>query len=168
MKPQVNLSFLLQHPNRWLAFGLGSGLSPIAPGTMGTIAAIPLAYYLMMLPLWAIILIIVLTTLWGIHLCGVTARDLHTHDHPGIVWDEWVGYFIAVIPLSNHWQGLLLAFVLFRFFDIVKPWPIRLIDHQVKGGFGIMLDDILAGIAAALVGAYLWHFTSWFPFAVTW
>ncbi len=136
-------------PIHWLAFGLGSGLSPKAPGTMGTIAALPIYWFFLQdLSLTMYLLVLVLTSLIGIYLCDKTAKDLNVHDHGGIVFDEWVGMWITLLLVPQGWQWLLLAFVLFRFFDIVKPWPIKYFDEKVAGGLGIMLDDIVAGIIA--------------------
>ncbi len=136
-------------PVHWLAFGLGSGLSPKAPGTMGTIAALPIYWFFLQdLSLLMYLLVLVLTSLIGIYLCDKTAKDLKVHDHGGIVFDEWVGMWITLLLVPQGWQWLLLAFVLFRFFDIVKPWPIKYFDEKVEGGLGIMLDDIVAGIIA--------------------
>lgn len=149
---------ILTHPVYCLAFGFGSGLAPKAPGTFGTLVALPLYWFIADWH-WGILLgIILLMSLVGIYLCGETARAMHRHDHPGIVWDEIVGFLIAMIPLTKDWKALLLGFVLFRFFDIVKPWPIGIADKGVKGGLGIMLDDIIAGIMAALVGGVIWFY----------
>ncbi len=148
---------VMLHPVYCLAFGLGTGLSPKAPGTFGTLLAVPLFWWMADWH-WALFVgVIIAMMLIGIYLCGETARAMHMHDHPGIVWDEIVGYLITMIPLSKDWRAMCLGFVLFRFFDIVKPWPISLADKGVKGGFGIMLDDILAGFMAALVGGLLWY-----------
>jgi len=138
----------LHNPLHFLAFGFGSGLMPKAPGTWGTLAAIPL--YLLIQD-WALIhyvpLVILLAVL-GFWICDVAAVDLKVHDHPGIVWDEIVGYLITMIAAPSGWLWIVIGFILFRIFDILKPWPIRWVDKKVKGGFGIMLDDILAGVMA--------------------
>lgn len=141
----------LRDPRHFLALGLGSGLMPKAPGTMGTVAAVPLLLLLQGLPLWVYLLAVLLAFLLGIWLCEVTARNLGVHDHPGIVWDEFVGYWVTMTAVPPGWQWLLLGFCLFRIFDILKPWPIRQVDRRVGGGFGIMFDDVLAGIYAWLV-----------------
>jgi len=136
-------------PVHWLAFGLGSGLSPKAPGTVGTIAALPIYWFFLQdlsLPMYLAVL--VLTSLIGVYLCHKTAKDLNVHDHGGIVFDEWVGMWITLLLVPQGWQWLLLGFVLFRFFDIIKPWPIKYFDEKVAGGLGIMLDDIVAGLIA--------------------
>jgi phosphatidylglycerophosphatase A len=134
--------------HQFLALGFGSGLSPKAPGTMGTLVAVPLVAFL----LWAgnmyLLGFVVLGSVLGVYLCGQTAHDIGEHDHGAIVWDEIVGYGITLLWAPLHWQTLLLGFVLFRLFDIVKPWPISLMDKHVHGGIGIMLDDIMAGVAA--------------------
>jgi phosphatidylglycerophosphatase A len=135
-----------RNPIHLLAFGLGSGAAPRAPGTFGTLAAVPL--YLLLQPLAPLpyLLLVLLLFLLGIWLCGRTSRDLGVHDHGGIVWDEWVGLLITLWMAPPGWYWLLAGFCLFRFFDILKPWPIGLLDRQVSGGLGIMLDDVLAGI----------------------
>jgi len=151
---------ILTHPVYLMAFGFGSGLAPKAPGTFGTLVAVPLFWWLADFH-WAVLVscIIVMTAV-GVFLCGETARALHKHDHPGIVWDEIVGYLIAMLPLAKDWRAVVIGFILFRFFDIVKPFPIGLADRHVKGGLGIMLDDIIAGLMAALVGGLLWYYAS--------
>ncbi len=87
----------------------------------------------------------------GVYLCGYTSRALGEHDHSGIVWDEFVGFWITMIAVPATWQWILAGFVLFRLFDIVKPWPVKVADAKMKGGFGIMFDDVLAALYA-LVG----------------
>ncbi len=136
------------NPIHLLAFGLGSGAVPKAPGTFGTIAVIPL--YLLMNQLEALPYLVVVLAMsgFGVWLCHKVALDLGVHDHPGIVWDEWVGFLVTMWLAPSGWTWVLAGFVLFRFFDIVKPWPIHLLDQHVLGGWGIMLDDILAGIYA--------------------
>ncbi|MBY5921488.1 phosphatidylglycerophosphatase A [Ferrimonas balearica] len=138
----------LTNPVHFLAVGFGLGLARKAPGTWGTLAALP--FYLLMadLSLGLYLGIILVMSLVGIYLCGKTAEDMNTHDHPAIVWDEVVGMLIAMIMLPTGWEWILGAFVAFRFFDILKPWPIRLLDKHVHGGLGIMVDDLLAGVFA--------------------
>jgi len=138
-----------------LAFGFGSGLSPKAPGTIGTIAAIPLWWLLAQLPLASYLIVVLVSAIIGIYICGAAAKTLGVHDHGGIVWDEFVGFWIAMAALPVTWTSLILGFVLFRFFDIVKPWPISWLDKKVSGGFGIMIDDVIAGLAAAGIIALL-------------
>jgi len=140
---------LLRSPTLMLAFGFGSGLSPKAPGTMGTLAAIPLWWLLAQLPLSTYLVVVLIAAVAGIVICGRAADRLGVHDHGGIVWDEFVGFWIAMAALPVTWQSLILGFVLFRLFDILKPWPISWLDRRVSGGFGIMIDDVIAGLAAA-------------------
>jgi len=134
--------------------GFGSGLAPKAPGTFGS------AFALLFIPAWLAlgffnsVLIIVLMSLLGIYLCGRTAELMGVHDDGRIVWDEFAGQSISFLPLvylgQMNWLWVLVSFALFRLFDVWKPWPIRVVDRRVHGGFGIMLDDIIAGIWAAL------------------
>jgi len=142
---------LLRDPAALLAFGFGSGLAPWVPGTAGTLAAIPfyvLAASYLTLPYY--IAMLVLSFALGIYFCHRTARKLGVHDHGGIVWDEFVGYWLTMIAVPLEWYWVLAGFILFRFFDMIKPWPIGLIDRRVGGGFGIMLDDVLAAVPAAV------------------
>lgn len=136
----------LAEPRRFLALGLGSGLAPVAPGTFGTLAAVPLYLLLQPLPPAYYLAVLVLAFLLGVWLCEVTARQLGVHDHPGIVWDEFVGYWITMLLAPPGWLWIAAGFLLFRLFDILKPWPIRWVDKRVGGGFGIMFDDVLAGV----------------------
>jgi len=142
---------LLLHPVDLLALGFGSGLLPKAPGTAGTLAAVPV--YLLVQPLaWpSYLALTVLLFVAGIAICAHTAARLGVHDHPGIVWDEIVGYLVTMTLAPAGWPWIATGFVLFRFFDVLKPWPIRWCDRQVRGGFGIMLDDLIAGAFAACV-----------------
>jgi phosphatidylglycerophosphatase A len=140
--------------NHWvhfLAFGFGSGAAPKAPGTFGTLAAIPLYLLLAQLPLWAYVVVLVATFAIGIYLCDQASKDMGVHDHGGIVWDEFVGFWIAMTALPFHWGWILAGFVLFRFFDILKPWPISWLDKKVHGGMGIMIDDVVAGLFALVI-----------------
>jgi phosphatidylglycerophosphatase A len=141
-------SQLLRRPVQLLAFGFGSGLAPRAPGTFGTLAAVPLYLLLTGLSDLQYLLVLVLAGLLGVYVCHRTAVELGVHDHGGIVWDEFVGFWITMFlaPPGGWW--LLAGFALFRFFDVLKPWPIRWLDRHVHGGFGIMIDDVLAGVFA--------------------
>ena len=139
---------LLRNPLHLLSLGFGSGLSPFAPGTCGTLVAIPLYLLLAQLPLWYYLAAVALAFAIGVYLCGYTSTALGEHDHSGIVWDEFVGLWITMIAVPATWQWILAAFVLFRLFDIVKPWPVKIADEKMKGGFGIMFDDVLAGLYA--------------------
>lgn len=143
----------LKDPRHLLALGLGSGLAPVAPGTFGTLVAIPLYLLVAGVSLSAYISLVMSAFVVGVYVCDYTARALGVHDHPAIVWDEVVGFLITMIAVPLSWQTVLLGFVFFRLFDILKPWPIRWLDRYVKGGLGIMIDDVLAGVFAA---AGLW------------
>ncbi len=143
-------SKVLRSPIHFLAFGLGSGLAPKAPGTFGTLAAVPLYILLQQLPLAGYVLALIVLFGIGIWICDKTAKDLGVHDHGGIVWDEFVGFWITMFVAPPEWWWIGVGFVLFRFFDIVKPFPISWLDKHVKGGLGIMLDDAVAGTFAWL------------------
>ena len=145
----------LTTPSGLLAFGFGSGLSPFAPGTMGTLVAIPFIFALKSLGTPGFWIVLLLLFLLGIWLCDQVSRKLGVHDHGGIVWDEMVGYWLSMAFVPLQWQWLLAAFLLFRFFDIVKPWPIRQLDQKVSGGFGIMIDDIVAALFTIIILAVL-------------
>lgn len=140
---------VFSNPIHFFAFGFGSGLSPKAPGTMGTLAALPLIglAHLLSFPLWLLFLI---TTLAGLWLAEKSSKALGVHDHSGIVIDEFAGMMLTLLFIPLSWFSVLMGFALFRLFDIWKPWPIRVIDQKVHGGLGIMLDDLLAGVYSAL------------------
>ncbi|MBS8241199.1 phosphatidylglycerophosphatase A [Marinobacter lipolyticus] len=138
----------LKDPVHLLAFGFGSGAAPRAPGTWGSLAAIPLWFSIAWLPVAAYWLAVAVAFVVGIWLCGKTADDLKVHDHGGIVWDEFVGMWIALALIPDTIYGVLTAFMLFRLFDVAKPWPIGWIDRRTPGGLGIMVDDVVAGFMA--------------------
>lgn len=142
---------VLHDPVHWLAFGLGSGLLPVAPGTWGSLLAVGIFWLVPPLPIAVQLTALVAAFAAGCVICGVSARRLGVHDHGGIVLDEIVAMLLVlcVTPRTAGWT--LAAFLLFRFFDVVKPWPIREADHRIPGGLGIMLDDVLAAVYAALV-----------------
>lgn len=147
-QPRLGTGILLRNPAGLLACGLGTGLVPKAPGTAGTAAGAGLYYLLAELPLpWYTITVLLLFFL-GVGLAQVVSRQLGVHDHPAIVWDEIVGYLVTMIAAPQHPAWILGGFVLFRVFDILKPWPIRQIDQRMAGGLGIMVDDLVAGIYA--------------------
>lgn len=143
---------LLKNPIHALSLGFGTGLAPKAPGTFGTLVGVALYWLLcsLQLSLALYIAVTVLCFVVGVWICGYTAKALGVHDHPAIVWDEVVGYLITMTFAPSDWYWMLAGFLLFRLFDIWKPWPIRVIDRGVHGGFGIMLDDVLAGVYAAI------------------
>ena len=151
MRFSADPNIILRSPVHFLAFGFGSGLSPKAPGTMGTLAALPLVWAMLHLQLVPYLCLIVMFSAAGIWLCGESARRLNTHDHPGIVFDEFVGMAITMIGMPLQIRWLMLGFVAFRCLDIGKPWPIREADRRLSGGLGIMLDDMIAGMIACLL-----------------
>jgi phosphatidylglycerophosphatase A len=149
---------LLAHPAGWIATGFGSGLCPIAPGTAGSLLALLPWLALRELPLWCYAATIAVAFALGVWVCGWVVRTLQAGD-PGVaVWDEFVGQWIALVPLLV-WPGgplwIIAGFILFRIFDIWKPWPVSWADRRIGGGFGVMLDDAIAGAYAALVLALL-------------
>lgn len=158
MPTKINSRMILSNPTHFLAFGFGSGLSPFAPGTFGTLAAIPIYLLFSQFGLAAYIILTVLVTFVGIWICGESSRLLGVHDHGGIVWDEIAGYLITMLFAPAGWVWIIIGFALFRLFDIWKPYPIRWIDKKVSGGLGIMLDDVLAGIYALIVLQGIYYF----------
>jgi phosphatidylglycerophosphatase A len=141
-----------------MAFGFGAGLAPRAPGTWGTLVGLPLFLLLIQLPAllyWGLVAVLFLLGIW---FCGITGKALGVQDHGGIVWDEIVA-FLMVLPFAHPsgW-GYAIAFALFRLFDIWKPFPIGWLDARIGGGFGVMLDDVLAAVYAIgiLYGLNLW------------
>lgn len=141
----------LTNPVHFLAFGFGSGLIPKAPGTAGTLVAILPWLWLSQQNLSTYLIILATAILFGIYLCDKTSKNLGVVDHPGIVWDEFCGLWLTMVAIPATWYWLVLGFLLFRFFDIIKPWPINWLDKNVPGGLGIMLDDLLAAVYAWLV-----------------
>lgn len=133
-------------PTYCLALGFGSGLVKIAPGTSGSFLALIFYLPLSLLPFWMYIINLVVAFLLGIYVCGETAQRMKIKDPSIIVWDEFVGMWIALLLIPSKWYFIVLAFLIFRLFDILKPWPISLLDRKVKGGVGIMLDDVAAGL----------------------
>ena len=141
----------LLDPVHFVALGFGAGLAPRAPGTFGTLVALLPAWWCFGLPLPWRVGIVAAVIAAGIWICGKSARRLGVHDHGGIVFDEIAGLMLTALALpENTFLWLALAFVLFRIFDIWKPWPIREVDHRLKGGAGIMLDDLMAAVYAAV------------------
>lgn len=138
-------------PQYFLALGFGSGLVPRAPGTAGSLCAIPIVWLMGQMEPVLYGAVCAACFLGGIWICESAGRHLGAHDHPSIVWDEIVGMQIALILVPVTGFNLLAGFLLFRFFDIVKPWPVRWVDRRVHGGIGVMMDDVLAGAMAALV-----------------
>lgn len=138
----------LSDPVQLLAFGFGSGLAPKAPGTFGTLAALPLYGLFMGQSLTVYTVIVVIAGVLGVWICQRASQRLGVHDHPGIVWDEFVGLWVTLwaVPAEPVW--VVAGFLLFRVFDIAKPGPVGWLDRNATGGFGIMIDDIAAGLLA--------------------
>lgn len=139
----------MRNPWHLLATGFGSGLSPIVPGTMGSLAAIPFWLLMARMPIWSCWVIIVAGFFIGCLICQRTSDDMKVHDHGSIVWDEFIGMWITLMAIPTvSWEWILTGFFIFRIFDMWKPWPIRWFDRRVSGGFGIMIDDVIAAIFA--------------------
>ncbi|MEO7052075.1 MAG: phosphatidylglycerophosphatase A [Rhodanobacter sp.] len=155
---------LLATPAGWLACGFGSGLTPVAQGTFGSLAALLPWLLLRELPLWVYLNVLLLGFAIGVRACDVAGRVLRVSDHRSLVWDEFIGQWVTLIPLllpallpasGFRWWMLAAGFVLFRLFDVWKPWPVRWFDRRVKGGLGVMIDDVVAGVFAGVVLALL-------------
>ena len=144
---------LLRGPANFLALGGGSGLAPVAPGTFGTLVGVPALLLMPESPAGHALVLICLFAL-GVWCCDACARDLGVHDHPAIVFDEVVGYLVTMFAAPRSLGYVVLGFALFRLFDVVKPWPIGPVDRRVGGGFGIMADDVIAGVFAG-IGVHL-------------
>ena len=140
----------LKNPVNLFAFGFGSGCVPKAPGTFGTVVGVLLYLSFQHLSLWAYLSIIIASFIVGIWICGHASKVLGVHDHGGIVWDEFVGFWITMIAAPPGCIWIVIGFLLFRIFDIWKPWPIKAADRKIGGGFGIMFDDVLAGVYALI------------------
>lgn len=138
-------------PRYFIAFGFGSGLLPIAPGTWGTLAAIPVYLIIAHCSWWIYLTLTFAAFILGVVVSQKVSADIGLHDYSGIVWDEFVGYWLTMFlaPVGIFW--MLLGFLLFRIFDIWKPNPIRWVDNKVQAGLGIMLDDVLAAIPAWII-----------------
>lgn len=165
MNPKKSLSAeqrraMLATPAGWLACGFGSGLTPVAQGTFGSLAALLPWLLLRELSLPFYLLVLLAGFAIGVWACNIAGRALGVDDHRSLVWDEFIGQWIALIPLLvpallpagvSLWWWLPVGFVLFRLFDVWKPWPISWLDRHLKGGMGVMIDDVVAGIFAAIV-----------------
>ncbi len=157
MAKQPDFKFLISHPAHFLALGFGSGLAPKAPGTFGTIVGLPLYYLIANYPIGVQLAIMAAMFVIGIYFCEVAGNNLGVSDHGSIVWDEIVAMMLVLTIAPMHWLWWLVAFALFRLFDIWKPFPIRQCDAKLKGGFGVMFDDLLAALYAMLaMKALLW------------
>lgn len=142
---------VFQNPHYFFAFGFGSGLAPFAPGTWGTVMAVPLYFLLVNLSPMVYLGLCAIAFLYGCWISARVANDLQVNDYKGIVWDEIVGYCLTMFMIPVSLPAVLLGFILFRIFDIFKPPPIRWVDSHVKGGIGIMLDDVLAAVPAWII-----------------
>ncbi|TSA38446.1 MAG: phosphatidylglycerophosphatase A [Methylococcaceae bacterium] len=136
---------ILTDPVLFLAFGFGAGLAKKAPGTWGTLVAVPI-YLLIVQNFYLFSFCTILACCVGVWICGNAAEKLGEHDFSGIVWDEIAGFLVTMLFVPCSWTAVFMGFIVFRFFDILKPWPISVLDRHVKGGFGIMIDDICAGV----------------------
>lgn len=148
MQAEFRARVSMKNPVHFLALGFGSGLVPVMPGTFGSLAAIPLLLLCAQVSTLSFIAVTLMASVIGIYLCGKTADDMQVHDHGSIVWDEIAGMFVTFLFLPVTASTLVIGFLLFRVFDILKPWPIGIIDKRLHGGTGIMLDDLLAGAMA--------------------
>ena len=156
---------LLATPAGWLACGFGAGLAPVAQGTFGSLAALLPWLLLRALPLPLYLAVLAIGFGVGVWACNIAGRALGVDDHRSLVWDEFIGQWIALLPLlpallpaaDFRWWMLLTGFALFRLFDVWKPWPIRWLDRRIKGGLGVMIDDVVAGVFAALALALAWY-----------
>jgi len=138
-------------PLYFAAFGLGSGAMPFAPGTFGTLLAIPFYLLLQPLSLFSYIIFVIAFFIFSSWICERISKEIQTHDHPGMCIDEFAGFFVTMINAPFGWGWILLGFTLFRIFDILKPWPINIIDQKIHGGFGMVFDDIVAGLFAMII-----------------
>ena len=151
---------VLTDPVHFVAFGFGTGLSPVAPGTVGSLVGVLFAWLTIDLGLPLQLVVAAAISLAGIWICGESARRIGVHDHGGTVWDEIAGMYITLLVAPPTIVAWILGFVLFRAFDIAKPWPIRDLDHRLGGGLGIMLDDLAAALyALILLALYGWLMT---------
>jgi phosphatidylglycerophosphatase A len=149
--------FVYSSPAHWLAFGFGSGLAPVAPGTFGTLAAFPVYWLLAGVPGWTYLAIVAFFFVAGIGFCDAAGKALGVTDHGGIVWDEIVAMLLVLHFAPHSVIGFAAAFLLFRLFDIWKPFPIRYFDKRLKSGFGVMFDDLLAAIYAIICLLVIFH-----------
>lgn len=145
-----DFKFVVSHPAHLIAFGFGSGLAPLAPGTVGTLLGLPLFWLTVAIApdLPNQIILLIAAFLLGVWACGRSGRALGVADHGGMVWDEIVAFALVLLFTPTGWPWIVAAFALFRLFDILKPWPIRLADTRLKNGFGVMFDDLLAAAYA--------------------
>ena len=139
------------NPIYFIAFGFGSGAAPFAPGTFGTLASILIYLIIQDLPLASYLLFVAIFILASIWISDWVSKRIHVHDHPGMCIDEFAGFFVTMINAPRGFGWIVLGFILFRLFDIFKPWPINVIDRRVHGGFGMILDDVVAGLFSMMI-----------------
>ncbi len=139
------------NPWHFITFGFGSGAMPFAPGTFGTLACIPFYLLAQNLSWWGYGILTLLLIAAATYLCGRVCEEINVHDHPGTVLDEFAGFFVTMWFAPHGWAWIVVGFVLFRFFDILKPYPIKWIDENVSGGFGVVFDDVLAGVYSLIL-----------------
>lgn len=146
-----------QKPTHFIAFGFGAGALPIAPGTFGTLMAIPFYLCMHLLPIYVYLGVLVIVTIVSMWLCQNVSKEIAVHDHQGMCLDEIVGFLVTMFAVPFKLKYIVLGFILFRLFDIWKPQPIRFLDEKIKGGVGMILDDVLAGIYSCII----LHILSW-------
>lgn len=149
-------------PTHFIACAFGLGALPWMPGTWATLGAIPIIFLLKQFPDWVYVTVTLAMIFLGIYVCGVANRDFGTEDHPACAWDEMASFPLVMIGISPTGLHLVLAVVLFRFFDILKPGPIGWIDRHIHGGLGVMLDDVVAALCALAVLQIWVHFKNFF------
>ena len=154
---KISFRELLKRPACFLGLGFGSGLASKAPGTFGTLVAVPIYLLLQNLSLPFYLAIVLIAFIAGIWICQKSADWLRQNDPSAVVWDEIVGYLVTMIAAPAGWQWMVLGFVFFRFFDILKPWPINLADKAIHGGLGIVVDDVIAGFFAFVCVQWLYN-----------
>jgi phosphatidylglycerophosphatase A len=151
MTEKIQPRTLLKDPGHFLSMGFGSGLAPIASGTFGTLAAIPLYIGVHSQSVMAFYVLTLVAIVAGIYLCDRTTKALGVNDHSAIVWDEFAGFFVTMLWVPMSVSTVIAGFFLFRLFDIVKPWPASYVDKKVHSGLGVMMDDVIAGLYASAV-----------------
>lgn len=150
LPPASSYKSIWRNPIHFIAFGFGSGVLPKAPGTWGTLMAIPIYMLMMYFPLWLYILVTSVIIVLSVIICEISEKDLNIHDHPGMALDEIAGYLLTMVLAPPGILWIILGFIFFRIFDIWKPWPIADIDRKIKGGLGTVLDDLIAAVYAGL------------------
>lgn len=139
------------NPLHFIAFGFGSGAVPFAPGTFGTLIAIPFYLCMQNLSHYQYLFLLIAIAIFSVWLCEKVSKEIQVHDHPGMCIDEVVGYLVTMFAAPHGFRWIVFGFILFRLFDIWKPWPIHIIDKKMQGGIGMILDDVLAGIYSLIV-----------------